>query len=106
MGQRQSFVNVFRKERFAEDVLQRTKHQCEGRAEFMRDIREERDLRTINFRERFGSFSFFFKSTRVCDCGRDLSGSKFDETQIRVVEPETRADSRDQYAGRLMRDVR
>src|SRR6185503_8198722 len=101
MGQRESLVNVLRQERFANDVLQWTKHQGQRRAELMRDIREKRDLRAIDFCERFGSFSLLFISARICDRGCDLSRSEFDEAQIRVVKSKTRTDAGDQYAGRL-----
>jgi hypothetical protein len=69
---RRAGLRVGRTAQLAFQFLQRPQHQRERRAKLMADIREERSLDTVDFRQSLGPLALFFIGARFGDGRRDL----------------------------------
>src|SRR6185503_176698 len=89
----------------AKHFFQRSEQQRERRPELVADVGEERRLRAIQRRERFGTASLLLVRARVRDRGRDLRGQQLEERSVPLVEREARAQPRDEESGQVVRLV-
>jgi hypothetical protein len=69
-----------------EQILERTQHQRERRAELVADIAEKCSLGAVNLGESLGSSLFFLIGTSRGDAGRDLSSDEIEKSRVADVE--------------------
>ena len=85
----------------AQDVLQRADHQRQRRPELVRDVREERRLGAIEFRQRFRPPPFVLECLRVGQRRRELGCDQPEERSIVLVERAHRAHRCDEDRARV-----
>ena len=80
------------------NVLERTQHQGERRAELVTRIGKKRGLGAIDFGQRFGPAFLSLQSAHVSQSRGNLPGQQIDEAAICVVQLTVRVETDDHYA--------
>ena len=83
----------------SQTVFERPDEQRQRRPELVTDVAEERRLRPIELRQRFGALSLLLVRARVGERRAQLVGDEIQERAVLIVEWAPRIEADDQSAG-------
>jgi len=85
--------------RLRQDLVERSEHQRERRAELVAHVAEESGLRAVKLGERLGARALLLVGLRIRDAGGDLPGHEVEEAAVVAVELAERVHAHRQHAG-------